>query len=82
MSTPEFRKTSIIITLGPATDSPEKLAELIDNGVDVFRLNMSHAQHDWCREVVHNIRKIGNSKKTVMWRFFLTYRDLPSELEI
>ncbi len=62
MSTPEFRKTSIIITLGPATDSPEKLAELIDNGVDVFRLNMSHAQHDWCREVVHNIRKIGKAK--------------------
>lgn len=62
MSTPEFRKTSIIITLGPATDSPEKLAELIENGVDVFRLNMSHAKHDWCREVVHHIRKIGEEK--------------------
>ncbi len=62
MSTSEFRKTSIIITLGPATDSPERLAELIDNGVDVFRLNMSHGQHDWCREAVHNIRRIGKEK--------------------
>ncbi len=62
MSTSQFRKTSIIITLGPATDSPDNLAQLIDNGVDVFRLNMSHAQHDWCREAVHNIRKIGKEK--------------------
>ena len=62
MNKPEFRKTSIIITLGPATDSVERLSELIDNGVDVFRLNMSHAQHDWCREAVHNIRKLGKEK--------------------
>jgi pyruvate kinase len=62
MNTSNFRKTSIIITLGPATDSPERLAELIDNGVDVFRLNMSHARHDWCREVVYNIRKLGKEK--------------------
>lgn len=57
-----FRKTSIIITLGPATDSPQRLGELIDAGVDVFRLNMSHAPHDWCREAVHNIRKLGEEK--------------------
>ena len=57
-----FRKTSIIITLGPATDSPERLAELIDTGVNVFRLNMSHAQHDWCRQVVKDIRGIAEEK--------------------
>lgn len=55
------RKTRIICTLGPATDSSEKLAELIDAGADVFRLNMSHAQHDWCRDVVERIRTISNS---------------------
>ena len=58
-----FRKTSIIITLGPATDSPERLGQLIDAGVNVFRLNMSHAQHDWCREVVHHIRGIARTKE-------------------
>lgn len=57
-----FRKTSIIITLGPATDSPERLGELIDAGVNVFRLNMSHAPHDWCRAAVHNIRKIAEER--------------------
>ncbi len=58
-----FRKTSIIITLGPATDSPERLGECIDSGVNVFRLNMSHAQHDWCRTVVKDIRRIAEEKK-------------------
>jgi pyruvate kinase len=58
-----LRKTSIIITLGPATDSPERLGELIDAGVNVFRLNMSHAQHDWCRTVVADIRRIAEEKK-------------------
>src|ERR1051325_4481915 len=50
------RKTKIIATLGPATDSPEMLARLIDAGVNVFRLNMSHAPHDWVRRVVKDIR--------------------------
>ena len=54
------RKTRIICTLGPATDSNEKLAELIEAGADVFRLNMSHAQHDWCRNVVSRIRTIAH----------------------
>ena len=81
MSTSEFRKTSIIITLGPATDSPQRLGELIDNGVDVFRLNMSHAQHDWCREVVHNIRKLGKEKNRHVAILF-DLQGHPSELEI
>jgi pyruvate kinase len=50
------RKTKIIATLGPATEAPEMLAKLIEAGVDVFRLNMSHAPHDWVRRVVHDIR--------------------------
>jgi pyruvate kinase len=50
------RKTKIIATLGPATDSPEMLLQLIQRGVDVFRLNMSHAPHDWVRRVVKDIR--------------------------
>src|SRR5256885_1238264 len=51
-----MRKTRIIATLGPATDSSEMIAHLIDAGVNVFRLNMSHALHDWVRRVVHDIR--------------------------
>ena len=52
----ESRKTKIIATLGPATDSPSMLRQLVERGVDVFRLNMSHAPHDWVRRVVGDIR--------------------------
>ncbi|MGZ4987125.1 MAG: pyruvate kinase, partial [Limisphaerales bacterium] len=51
-----MRHTKIIATLGPATESPEMLGKLIDAGVNVFRLNMSHAPHDWVRRVIKDIR--------------------------
>ncbi|MGH8046524.1 MAG: pyruvate kinase [Chthoniobacterales bacterium] len=53
-----LRKTKIIATLGPVSESAERLAELIEAGVNVFRLNMSHATHDWVREIVPRIRKV------------------------
>lgn len=53
-----MRKTKIICTLGPATESSEVLRELMLQGADVFRLNMSHATHDWVREIVPRIREI------------------------
>ena len=51
-----FRSTKIVSTLGPATDSAEMIGKLIDAGVNVFRLNMSHAPHDWVRRVFNDIR--------------------------
>ena len=56
MQTKGLRKTKIIATLGPATSSPEMLGALIDAGVNIFRLNMSHAPHDWVRRIVTDIR--------------------------
>jgi pyruvate kinase len=53
-----MRKTKIICTLGPATESPEMLRALILAGANLFRLNMSHATHDWVRAVTKNIRQI------------------------
>src|SRR6476661_1571471 len=53
-----MRRTKIICTLGPATEKTETLRQLLHEGVDVFRLNMSHAQHDWVREIVPRIRRI------------------------
>jgi pyruvate kinase len=50
------RRTKIISTLGPATDSAEMIGKLIDVGVNIFRLNMSHAPHDWVRRVFKDIR--------------------------
>src|SRR6185503_4599871 len=53
-----MRRTKIICTLGPATEKPETLRELMRAGADVFRLNMSHARHDWVRRIVPRIRQI------------------------
>src|SRR5689334_22713433 len=58
-----LRKTRIIATLGPATDSAEMLGRLIDAGVNVFRLNMSHATHDWVRRVVQDIRSAAAARR-------------------
>ena len=56
------RRTKILATLGPATDSPEKLAALFKAGVNIVRLNFSHGTHDeqlqrisWVREVASDL---------------------------
>ncbi len=41
-----FRRTKIVATLGPATDDPKVLDEVIAAGVDVVRLNLSHGTHE------------------------------------
>jgi pyruvate kinase len=53
-----MRKTKIICTLGPATEKTEVLRQLIQTGTDVFRLNMSHASHDWVRNIALRIRML------------------------
>lgn len=51
-----MRYTKIVATLGPASDSPETIRQLITSGVNVFRLNFSHGTHDSHRTAIHNIR--------------------------
>jgi pyruvate kinase len=53
-----FRRTKIIFTLGPATESEEMLEKLIRAGADVVRLNMAHAKHEWTRLVIRRIRSV------------------------
>ncbi|MFT3787147.1 MAG: pyruvate kinase [Tepidisphaeraceae bacterium] len=53
-----YRHTKIIATLGPATESAERLAQLINAGVDVIRINMAHATGDWVKAVVQRIRDV------------------------
>ncbi len=52
-----MRKTKIVVTLGPATDSLKMIEKLIKKGVNVFRLNFSHATHEYHQEVAKRIRK-------------------------
>ncbi len=53
-----YRHTKIVATIGPATESEEQLCKLVRAGVDVFRLNMAHASHEWTRSVVRRIRAV------------------------
>ena len=56
-----IRRTKIIATLGPATESEEMLEKLIRNGTDVIRLNMAHATHDWTRKIIRRIRSVSKA---------------------
>ena len=53
-----MRKTKIICTLGPASEKSEIIRQMIAAGTDVFRLNMSHAKHEWVRDIVPRVRAI------------------------
>jgi pyruvate kinase len=57
-----MRKTKIVATIGPATHSPEMIGRLIDAGVNITRLNMSHSSHDWVRTVVGHIRAAAKAR--------------------
>lgn len=54
----DFNKTKIVATLGPATNSKETLTELAREGVNVFRINFSHADYDNVKKTVKTIRDI------------------------
>jgi pyruvate kinase len=58
------RKTKIICTLGPAPESEEMIGTLIDAGANVFRLNMSHAKHEWAAEMTKRVRRQSQQRGT------------------
>ncbi|MGI5938853.1 pyruvate kinase, partial [Methanoculleus thermophilus] len=55
MSLPDH-KTKIVCTIGPASRSREVLVRMIQAGMDVARLNLSHGSFDEHRETIRNIR--------------------------
>ena len=55
-----MRHTKIIATLGPASASREIIAGLVTAGVDVFRLNFSHANHESHAESFARIREMAS----------------------
>ncbi len=57
------RKTKIVCTIGPATESPGVLEALIQAGMDVARLNFSHGTHEDHLEKIKNIRQIAERLK-------------------
>lgn len=63
------RKTKIVATLGPASDTQERIRELYEAGADVFRINMSHATYDELHRRFDYIRaldKLGGSRAAAL----------------
>ena len=52
------RRTKIVATLGPASDSPEQLRALVDAGMDAARLNLSHGTHADHAERARRVRAV------------------------
>ena len=52
-----MNKTKTIVTIGPASKDYDTIKELINNGADVIRLNLSHADHEFCKDIIEKVNK-------------------------
>ena len=52
-----MRRAKIVATLGPATSSYERILELVEAGMDVARLNLSHGSYDDHAVVYNHVRR-------------------------
>ena len=58
------RRTKIVCTIGPSTNSMDKIEELARNGMNVARLNFSHGTHEGHLKVIQDIRKVSSKLKS------------------
>lgn len=56
------RRVKLVATIGPASQSLEMLDKLFDAGVDVFRINMSHASHELAAKLHQSVREISDRR--------------------
>ena len=56
-----MRHTKIICTLGPKTESEDMLKKLVEAGMNIVRINMSHGEHHWHSLVMDRVRKISRN---------------------
>lgn len=59
----QFRKTKIICTMGPATDNDKVLRALIEGGMNVARINMSHGTHEEQKQRIDKIKQFRDELK-------------------
>lgn len=59
-----MKYTKIVSTIGPATDSKQRIAEIVEEGVDVIRQNFSHVDHEAHAEIYERVRDV--SEKTAI----------------
>ncbi len=56
-----LKRTKIIATIGPSTKSKNSILKLYKKGMNVVRINMSHASHQELEEIINNVRLINKS---------------------
>ena len=59
-------RTKVVATVGPASNSPQRLAELIRAGVDVFRLNCAHSSHKGLVRTIRALRRVARDRGTAV----------------
>ena len=59
----KFKRTKIICTIGPATESYSSIKKLYSAGMNVARLNMSHSDHKNAKKIIERIRKLNTKVK-------------------
>lgn len=60
----DSKKTKIVATLGPASSSKKRMKEMVAAGVNVFRINFSHAQHEETKKLIATIRELSEETNT------------------
>lgn len=58
IDTMNFNKVKIIATLGPSSENERTIKELFESGVDIFRLNLSHGDHSYHKNLINKIRNV------------------------
>lgn len=61
-----MRKTKIVCTIGPASDSREVIADLLDAGMNVARLNFSHGTYEEHLQRLNTLREVAREKGKVL----------------
>lgn len=59
-----MNKTKVVATIGPSSQSKEVIKGLIEAGMDVARINLKHADYDFCMDVVNKINELNEELGT------------------
>ncbi|MEC9070897.1 MAG: pyruvate kinase, partial [Myxococcota bacterium] len=85
MSLSSLSKTKIVATLGPATQDAKTIEALVEAGVNVFRLNMSHLDHETADSLIGRIRRVSHRVAIMLDlqgpKMRLTDLDQPTEVK-
>lgn len=58
-----LNKTKVVATVGPSTMEKEQIRRLMENGTDVIRVNMSHADYNFCQHITNCVKELNKELK-------------------